>query len=356
MSANVRIAVVLVVVIIFWMASGLVAGKPEDGEVEAEKSLFKVKILSSEARPFSPPINVRARTEAERVVMVAAEIDGLVVATPIQEGAYVEKGAVLCELKREDRAARVKQAQAMLEKVKIDYHAALRLKNDGFQSKSQIASAKADLALGEADLERAQIALDNLQVRAPFSGIVQRRHKEPGDFIQRGMACAEMLDLDPIIIAGDVSGSTVALLKKGNAVTVNLASGFQGQATLRYVSSAARASTRTFRVEAEMENSDRKIPSGLIADMEISGVSVFAHVVAPSLLILLDDGNIGLRVVDVENRVAVYPIEILGESSTGVWVRGLPDKVDLIVVGQEYVTKGQLVEVERHKNTGVTES
>ena len=79
--------------------------------------------------------------------------------------------------------------------------------------------------------------------------------------------------------------------------------------------------------------------------MDLTGEAVSAHRVSPSLFTLNDDGALGLRTIDQENRVEFYPVVIIEDSPDGAWVTGLPKKARLITIGHEFVSEGQAVEV-----------
>ena len=64
-----------------------------------------------------------------------------------------------------------------------------------------------------------------------------------------------------------------------------------------------------------------------------------------SALTLDDDGQLGVRIVDGENKVAFRPVTLLRDTPTGIWVSGLDKKADVIVIGQEFVTDGVRVDV-----------
>ena len=61
------------------------------------------------------------------------------------------------------------------------------------------------------------------------------------------------------------------------------------------------------------------------------------------MLTLDDNGALGVRTVK-DNEVSFYPVTIVSDSREGVWVTGLPPTVDVITVGQEFVTAGQTVD------------
>ncbi|MEX2409743.1 MAG: efflux RND transporter periplasmic adaptor subunit, partial [Rhodovibrionaceae bacterium] len=57
-----------------------------------------------------------------------------------------------------------------------------------------------------------------------------------------------------------------------------------------------------------------------------------------------EDGAIGVKLVGPNNVVVFHPVEILENTSEGLWVTGLPETVTLITVGQEFVIEGETVQ------------
>ena len=51
-----------------------------------------------------------------------------------------------------------------------------------------------------------------------------------------------------------------------------------------------------------------------------------------------------MKIVDEQNRVRFKPIVILDEGTDGTWISGLPEEVDLVTVGQDFVAENELVE------------
>ena len=52
----------------------------------------------------------------------------------------------------------------------------------------------------------------------------------------------------------------------------------------------------------------------------------------------MDDGTVGVKAINKDNIVIFYPIKTIKDTIDGMWVSGLPDKVNLIVSGQEYIS------------------
>lgn len=343
-----RLAFFMSVALLVWVASGIASQDSESPETiqSQSPSTFTVQIAEFESQPYRKPVFIRGRTEADREVIVSAEIDGKLIKRVAKEGAFVEKGGVLCQLDPEDRPEILAQAKAAVTKAELDYQGALKLKDGGYQSAAQIASAKSQLALAQSALKSSELALQRLSIRAPFSGYVEKYAVDPGAFMQRGSACATLIDLNPLVVSGKVSEKEMLAMQVGNAAEVRFAGQQKVDGTVRYISRAADQTTRTFLVEVEIENSENRWAQGMSAEVVVFTPQKEAHLISPSLLSLRKDGSLGVKIAQAQGeryRVDVLPVEIYGDDNKGVWVGGLPERVTLITVGGEYVAVGQVV-------------
>lgn len=132
-------------------------------------------------------------------------------------------------------------------------------------------------------------------------------------------------------------------VKKGQDVILELVTGRIISGKLTFVSKSASSETRTFNVESQIENPDGSIKDGLTANMTININKVRAHKISPSILLLNDDGKLGIRIVDDNNEAKFIEITILEDSEEGLWVTNIPDLVEIIIQGQGFVEDGQKV-------------
>ena len=89
---------------------------------------------------------------------------------------------------------------------------------------------------------------------------------------------------------------------------------------------------------------NKNLPTGSITTkIIIKGSELKAHKIPPSILTLLDDGTVGVKAIDNEDKVTFYPTKTIKDTIDGMWVSGLPEKVNLIVSGQEYISIGDTV-------------
>ena len=312
-----------------------------------DRPLTSVRVSTSYASDQDRSIRVRGQTQPERSVEVQAQISGLVRARPANRGDRVRTGDLLCEITVEDRNANLKEAAAVLSQAELEYQGVMKLVDKGLQSDAGIAAAEARVAAAQAVVQRRLLEKSKLKIKAPFSGVIEEVHMEIGQFVTPGSVCATLVDLDPMLLVGEVSEHQIAGLKPKLPVTARLSDGRSILGEVRFVSQLANRGTRTYSLEAELPNIDGSIKGGLTAAIDIVTGSNKAHRISAALLVLDDEGNTGVRTVSEAGVVVFYQVELISESSDGVWVAGLPEVVDLIVVGQQTVVAGERVEAKR---------
>lgn len=303
--------------------------------------MVRVKVLKAEQR-FSQLV-VTGRTEAARRVDVRGETAGRVIATPALKGRRVAKGDVVCQLDMADRDAKYAQAKAALEWASLDYNVAQNLGKKGYGARNREMSQRANFDAAKAALARAELEISRTKITAPFDGVVESRAAEVGAYISVGGLCVTIVELSPLLVVGYVGEREVSQLKVGMDAKAALVTGQNVQGKIRFISSSAEPSTRTFRIEVEIANSDLSAKDGVTAQISIPLEPVMAHRFSPAVLALRDDGAIGVRIVDDEDLVVFVSVTILATNKDGVWVAGLPPSPAVITVGHEYVRAGQKV-------------
>lgn len=336
-----------------WMGSGLlgestiaedssIAERNLDSLGQAGLDLTRVRTTAKTATYKTRTVQVTGKTSHKREVMVQAQLDGLIEARPVERGDFVEAGDLLCQISTEDRQARLVEARAQVEQSRLLYTSNQKLSKQGLLSDARLSESRAQLKLAEANLLKRQLESERLQLTAPFSGFVETVHAEVGQFVTPGMACATLVELNPLLVRGDLSESKVRGVEVGRAARITV-DGFEPlSGRVSFVSHVAKMGTKTFEIEIQVDNDSYQLSSGLSADIEISLDQMLAHRVSPGLLILSDEGRPGLRSV-VQDRVVFNSIDIIGEDDIGIWVAGLPNEVELITVGQHAVSDGERV-------------
>lgn len=369
---------------------------PEDPVADG---VVRVMAKRSVAEEIGTQVRLRGETEAARQVSVVSEVSDKIVSPPLRKGAFVEEGELLCsvdpgtreqavaeaharlieamsrrpevEARIPEAQARVAEAKARLEEARINATAADRLSEGGFASQTRVANteaavqsamaaittAEAGLKAAEAGLDglqagietaqaavdRAETEIDRLEITAPFAGVLETDTAELGSLMQPGGLCATVIQLDPIKVVGFVPETEINRVEVGAMAGARLNEGPDVQARVSFLSRSADPTTRTFRVELTVPNSDFAIRDGQTAEILIQSQGVMAHLLAASSLTLNDEGTLGVRVIDGDSAAQFLPVTVLRDTPSGVYVTGLPEQVDVITVGQEFVTDDVIV-------------
>ncbi|MDB5449153.1 MAG: efflux system protein [Phenylobacterium sp.] len=335
------------VVALYFILRGLFGGGHTDANAKpiapSGPPSVQVQLTPETIREYE--VVLRGRTQSTRTVVVRSETAGVVAAAPVLQGTAVAKGAVLCRLAVDARQATLDQAKATLSSRQLQQQAMVELTRKGFRSQTQLLEGQAGLDVARAAVRQAEIALNQVNIRAPFTGVFDHREAEIGTYLSPGQPCGTMIELNPLLVVGDVPETEAARLHVGAQATARLVSGQTISGRIRYVARDADPQTRTYHLEITAANPRMDVRSGLSADIRVVAGAGPAHLVPVSALVLDAAGRQGVRYVQADNRVAFAPVAVMEETPQGAWVTGLRGAVRIITVGQSYVAEGQKVRV-----------
>ena len=407
MKKSIFIAAFILLLVVGWIGSGQFTNvnAQDDTSLSAESNSEtvekitvedngnKVEIKEFNFSQIDQSIELQGQTTHNKKIDVKSETTGNITNLSFKRGDKVSKGDELIKISIENRKELLNSAKKDLERLnkelelneknkinrlsqnkeliklyEIEFASAKQLIDKGLSSKSKLSLASFNLANARSDQEdilinfesqqssiEAQIAnvksqlknieldINNTLINAPFSGIISDKMIEESEYITPGNVMFTIIDLNPIKIQGYLSEFDVNKVSLGTNAVIENTNGVKKNGTISFISPSAETSTRTFEITIEAENADLSFKSGITTKITIAGSELKAHKIPPSILTLQDDGTVGVKAVNDENTVIFYPTTSVKDTIDGIWVSGLPDKVNLIVTGQEYVAVGESV-------------
>lgn len=349
-SRHLFVVAVVAVVALYFLVRTLVGGAaasttPAQPAGPPAPPSVQVQLAPEVLRAYD--VTLRGRTQSTRTVVVRSETAGVVAQTPAPQGAIVAKGAVLCRLAVDARQASLDQARAALRSTQLQEQAAIELGKKGFRSPTQVLESRASLDSAQAAVRQAEIARAQVDIRAPFAGVFDHRDAEVGTYLAAGDPCGTVIELNPLLVVGDLPETEASNIKPGASASARLVSGEVIQGRVRYIARDADPQTRTYHLEITAANPRMEIRSGLSAEVRIGAGVGAEHLTPVSALVLDAAGRQGVRYVLPDDRVAFAPVQVVEETADGAWVSGLHGAVRLITVGQSYVSEGQKVRIGR---------
>jgi RND family efflux transporter MFP subunit len=128
-------------------------------------------------------------------------------------------------------------------------------------------SLKASLQDRRASYELAQKKLSDAVIKAPIAGSISERLVQPGEFIRENTQVATIVQMSPLKLKTAIQEKNASLIHPGQAVEFDVEAflnrKFKGK--IAYVSPSVDQATRTFAVEAMVDNSDRQLKPGFFA-------------------------------------------------------------------------------------------
>ena len=360
--------------------------KDEEFTFSVETKVFTSKLIDQS-------IELQGQTIHNKKIDVKSETSGNIDSIEFSRGDKVSQNAEMITISLEDRNEKLLSAKKDLERLskelilneknrdnllrqnverielyEIEYASAKQLIDKGLSSKSKLSLASFNLANAKADKEdikikfestlanlEAQISnvksvlknikldIDKTSIKAPFDGIISEKMVEETEFISLGTPLFTIIDLDPIKIEGYLSEFDINKVSVGTKAIIEDSNGIKKNGIISFISPSAETSTRTFEITIEADNKDLSYKSGITTKIIIKGSELKAHKIPPSILTLLDDGTVGVKAVDSDNNVTFYSTKTIKDTIDGMWVSGLPEKVNLIVSGQEYISIGEKI-------------
>ena len=323
--------------------------------------------------PVSETVPVYGRLVARQMGVVAARVQGAVAKMRVRVGDRVSVGDPLAILvsdilraRRELKAAelveytaKLRTARVLLDQSRLELNRLKRLRKSAAFSKaryedkqkdvarlsSTLSEARAKLNQAQAELSMAEIDLDQATIRAPFAGVVSRRHTDVGAFLKVGDQVVTLINDAALEVEAEVPSNRLRGLVEGSRIDVEFEDGAPFSASVRAIVPEENplARTRTVRLVPDFgKNGIRiavnqsvllRVPVG--ARLEVVSVHKDAVVQrrGKSVVYVVEGGKANIRPVRLGNAIGGR-FEVL---------HGLKDGELVVVRGNERLRPGQTV-------------
>jgi RND family efflux transporter MFP subunit len=280
---------------------------------------------------------------------VLSETQGQITKIHKYVGDPVQKNEIIAEINDETIAANVLVAEANYEQQEKDIERYERLEQGQAIAKHDLEQARTGLKKAEADLISARKALRDTKIKAPISGIINKRMVENGQFISGGMPVFEIVNTTKLKIWIKVPEKEIFKIRKGQEVNISIPAALGETFSGKINAIGEKAdNSMNFDVEVILDNpkGQFRLKAGLFAEVTIP-------IEATETIIIEQTALVGSRqkpsVFIIEDNKAVKR-DIVTGSSDGrnvEVVRGLTTRDQVVVSGQLNLTDGNRVKIIR---------
>lgn len=356
--------VTLVMTVAAFAAWPVVIPVSADAADQAGPPAVPVQTGSAQIQDMPIYLNGLGTVQPLNVVQIKSQVNGMLVALPVKEGAEVHQGDIVAEIDPRPYQAALDQAiaqrdedVALLKSARQDLQRYQNLAKSNFAPKQQVDDQQATVdkqigAIGvdNAEIETAKINLDFCTIRAPFDGRVSFYQLNIGNVIQvtNQTGIISITQDKPISVIMTLPESELGQLQeaqKNGPVPVvafdetgkkELATG-----TLMTPNNTIDTNTGTISLKASFPNQDDHLWPGQFVNGQVKVGTIPHAVTVPELAVQHGPDGTFVYTVQPDGTVAQANVT-LGEQEGGRFVitQGLSGHEKVVVFGQSRLAPG----------------
>jgi RND family efflux transporter MFP subunit len=264
--------------------------------------------------PLARWLPVSGTLQPVHQVDVKAKVSANLRQINVREGEAVKEGQLLARFDTADLDAKLSERQGALESAKAQLALSektsamnTKLLNDKFisqnafdNSESGYRVAQGSLKSTQAQVQQAEIALRDANVLAPLTGIVAKRHVQPGEKVAFDAPLFTIVDLRDLELQAMVPASDVPELTVGMPVELNV-DGYGDRAftgRIERINPSTEPGTRSILVYITLHNPEAALKGGMFANGRIALASSRPVATLPANAIRTDAGQNYVWVID----------------------------------------------------------
>jgi len=289
---------------------------------------------------------------------LSAEVNGAVQRITFDEGQRIKNGGLLVKLdskllgkKLQAKTASYEQSLFELERSKNDFKRVKDLFNNKTISEKeyddlrfQVEGLEKRVDALKAEVEQIEIELSKTLIRAPFNGVIIKKHVARGEWLSPGKTVATIARDDSVDVIVEVPEKVAEYLIPGMEVNATIAGKKKG-GIIHAIIPKGDITTRTFPIKVRIKNS-ASLFEGMEARVRLPvGEKLNVLFVPRDAVLSKSEKTVVVLVVD--SKAAVIPVQVVGYQGMKAGIRGKKISRDMIIVvkGNERLRDGQSVHI-----------
>ncbi len=226
----------------------------------------------------------------------------------------------------------------------LDHHLVSAQEVDTLRSRVQSLTADAEAAAAQsaeatANAQLLEQKISECRITAPFAGVVSKRYRDPGAYVQPGTPIARIVQQRPLRVQFDVPERDVGALSAAGTVHVHTTAAPDADEVVAHVSGMAGEvdrDRRTVSLEAVIPNPPPTMLPGMFAQVATAEQTLHQVLVVPGAAVLdrlMEDGGTAEGVFTFAGGHAHWvPVRVLGRDGDHMAVDGAIHATDQVLV------------------------
>ena len=283
-------------------------------ENEQIQVISKFNVIEKE---FTTYVELQANLKSRKNVVILSEFQGALKNLFVREGQLVKKGELLAEINDSGLKEQLDQMLIQANYTKDNFDRIKRLWEKNIGSEMQFLKAKSDFETNNKMVEQIRDQLSKTKIYAPFDGEIDEIISNLGSNLVPGSPILRVVNLDIIYAEAQVPEKYVSSIELGTEALVSIPL-LNKEVTSKIVQSGnfINPNNRTFRVEAPVENKDKRIKQNLNARIKIKNYSNIKALVVP-LRVIREDASgrpFIYKLVETDKKDVLLTVKIFVET------------------------------------------
>jgi len=283
-------------------------------ENEQIQVISKFNVIEKE---FTTYVELQANLKSRKNVVILSEFQGALKNLFVREGQLVKKGELLAEINDSGLKEQLDQMLIQANYTTDNFDRVKRLWEKNIGSEMQFLKAKSDFETNNKMVEQIRDQLSKTKIYAPFDGEIDEIISNLGSSLVPGSSILRVVNLDIIYAEAQVPEKYVSSIELGTEALVSIPL-LNKEVTSKIVQSGnfINPNNRTFRVEAPVENKDKRIKQNLNARIKIKNYSNIKALVVP-LRVIREDASgrpFIYKLVETDKKDILLTVKIFVET------------------------------------------
>jgi len=311
-----------------------------------EKPVVLVKAITVKEDSFNTSFTINGMTIPTKEVKIASEVQGKLIGLYIKNGDVVRAGQTIAALDASVYSVQLSSIDASIAKAKLDLARYTKLIDMGGATPMQAESAQLQINSLVAEKKQVLEQISHMQIKAPFTGKVEKVSVELGSFVTYGTVLGQLIDNSSLKINVYLSEQEALKVKTGMTVTISSAVLPQHKAGKITMTSDKAEASGKFLTEISFPNTDKeKLKAGILADVHFTMKENETGLSLPVSALLNGSKDAKVFVVN-GNRAELRSITTGIVTATKVQVlQGLKAGEQVVISGQLNLENGTTISI-----------
>ncbi len=188
--------------------------------ITKENKKVPVEVMTISKSKFTKYVNMQSVVYSNKSSNVSPKMTGIVTKINVMPGDYVQKGQILVELDNSMQLRRLEEAKNQFEFIETIYKKQEAIWNKKVGSEIEYLKAKNDFETMKKRISIIEEEIDMLNIKAPYSGIVDNISPKIGEAVSPGMGVAILSSNTDLEVRVEFPENYIGNFKKGDEVLV----------------------------------------------------------------------------------------------------------------------------------------